>query len=109
MACFPSFEKQRELLRSLGAGWGEPVGTENLALLLQGWDWESVNRPPGAGPGARVYLGHFLALAARLDRATGKPPSSVWGGVDLKFVFWSHIIRSSNCCSVTSEPRCPNL
>lgn len=83
MACFPSFEKTRELRRSLGAGWGGRVGTENQPLLLQGWDWESVNGPPGAGPGARVFLGHFLALAARLDRATEKPPSSVWGSVTI--------------------------
>ena len=39
--------------------------------------------PSGAGPGALFFLGHFLALAARLDRATEKPPSSVWGGVTI--------------------------
>ena len=67
-----------------GGGVGRAVGgnrepTPASARLGLG----IVKGPSGAGPGARVFLGHFLALAARLDRATEKPPSSVWGGATI--------------------------
>ena len=62
--------------RAVGGNREPTPASARMGLgICEGASWGRARVP--------VFLGHFLALAARPDRATEKPPSSGWGGITI--------------------------